>query len=252
MCNLTLIHCRPCFRGGKQFTRLEDQTHCCSFNLASVESFIEHVFLSIDECPPDEESNWTSSAFVAGNLYADHLLPVFLPILQDLLLTLTKKLTAVSYLQLEQGWLLCLPFVVWAGFFTENSREAVKMQSEQTIIGVELMKMQSTIRRLNLSLSDQESCRAEEDSMTLSVTTDVPLSLPAISPACAGRARALPPPPESAASNLQLLALNTNEEITPGELEDFRLLREWRDSGPRYTRRHTKQKESETTEITYL
>ena len=95
-----------------------------------------------------------------------------------------------------------------------------------------------------------QSGRGEYDS--LSVTTDVPLSLPAISPAYAGRARALPPPPESAASNLQLLALNTNEEITPGELEDFRLLREWRDSGPRYTRRHTKQKESETTEITYL
>ena len=70
MCNRTLNFCRPCFRVGMIFNLFEDKSHCCSNNVASIESFIEDVLLSINECP-DEEVDYTCTAVVGCNLMHD-------------------------------------------------------------------------------------------------------------------------------------------------------------------------------------
>ena len=81
---------------------------------------------------------------------------------------------------------------------------------------------------------EQQSGTGEYDA----VWTDVPLSLPATSPSrgrgSSARALPLPPPPGSTVSNLQLAALNTDDDggLKPGELKDFRVLREWGKASP--------------------
>ena len=89
---------------------------------------------------------------------------------------------------------------------------------------------------------------------SLSTMADVPLLDPVFPTHGTGQLARVPAIPPAATANAQLAVWNNDEGLTAAEIQDFRVLREWADHGPRYTRRHTRQKESEkeVTETSYL
>ena len=236
------------------FSRVEDKSHCCSYNLASVESFIEHVFLTIDECPPEE---WTNTAVVGGDLNSQHEhFPVFnLKYVQEIskfsapLFAITVGVGVVAALSMC-GFGLWLYKKYWKRSARDYNLRA-RLNDGQAAI--ENPVFNNTVEAALARGQENENDRPNAYD-SLSAMADVPLLDPVLPTYGTGRSARVPAIPPAATANAQLAVWNNDEGLTAAEIQDFRVLREWADHGRRYTRRYTRQKESEkeVTETSYL